>query len=87
MIKVHQIIVTILKLSVLSCALIVTTASYSQSNDDEQEDDLVVERPRIPDAPSSRGSDANSNDDPSDQVFKPTEEISEDLPVPFPVDI
>lgn len=40
--------------------------------------------PTIPPAPNKPTS---SKPEPSERVFKPSEEISEDLPVPFPVDI
>lgn len=78
--------------------LIFTATAYAQTNSDssnrgaENEDDLVVDRPRIPDAPNSNSGsnsqdESKSNGGAADKVFKPTEEISEDLPVPFPVDI
>lgn len=79
--------------------LIVSVPLSAQNNDSssttssaEDEDELVVTRNRIPDAPNSRSSSnkqdrSKSNDGAAGKVFKPTEEISEDLPVPFPVDI
>jgi len=40
-------------------------------------------------APKAKANDEleKSNRKPPKKVFKPTEEISEDLPVPFPIDI
>ena len=76
---------------VLAC-LMLSSVSYAQNSTEVSDEELVVDRPSIPDAPNSRSSDrgssnSQSNDDSGEQVFKPTEEISEDSAVAFPVDI
>ena len=58
-------------------------AVLAQSESDEAKD-AEPARVVIPDAPRSTN---DSKPEPNGQVFKPSEEISEDSPVPFPVDI
>ena len=77
--------------SVLLSLIVVAAPAIGQDNRDSEaaQNERVVQRPRIPDAPNTRtpATTTQSKNDPNDKVFKPTEEISEDLPVPFPVDI
>jgi len=80
----------ILNLTLTVLLLVFASFSFAQSSDtsNEADDELVVDKQRIPDAPRSDDRDeSKSNGGSSDQVYKPSEEISEDLPVAFPVDI
>ena len=58
-------------------------AVLAQSESDEAKD-AEPARVVIPDAPRRTN---DSKPEPNGRVFKPSEEISEDSPVPFPVDI
>ena len=58
-------------------------AVFAQSESDEAKD-AEPARVVIPDAPRRTN---DSKPEPNGRVFKPSEEISEDSPVPFPVDI
>lgn len=63
-------------------------AVHAQSQSDASDEELVIDKQRIPDAPNSRRQEqSKSNNESSEQVYKPTEEISEDQPVAFPIDI
>ena len=58
---------------------------YAQSGSDDDSNDQELERVVIPEPP--RQSKTTSKPESREGVFKPSEEISEDSPVPFPVDI
>ena len=57
----------------------------AQSGSDDDASDRELERVAIPEPP--RESKTTRKPESREGVFKPSEEISEDSPVPFPVDI
>ena len=67
----------------LSVAGLVLLSAGIQGTPGERED----EAERQPEASEEAKPASGENDGDSDEVFQPTEEISEDFAVPFPVDI
>lgn len=57
----------------------------SPAAESEASDNQASPQPRDPDARNAQSAPATT--EPPEPVFKPSEEISEDLSVPFPVDI
>ncbi len=57
--------------------------AQEQADDTQGSTDQAAETTK----PSDAEKDSERNKKPPREVFKPTEEISEDSPVPFPVDI
>ena len=53
----------------------------------QQNDSLPSTQQTEKKKPSTEGNNTQRKPEPKERVFKPSEEISEDLPVPFPVDI
>ncbi len=51
-----------------------------------EDEDAIEKGKQQPDSQTAKNEDASKTTPPK-KVFKPTEEISEDSPVPFPVDI
>lgn len=81
-VRFKAILVTLLA-CVLSTGAVLAQSKPDNSNDNEP---ARVEIPPAPRETNNRPA-TNSQPDSSGRVFKPSEEISEDLPVPFPVDI
>ena len=59
--------------------------SGAESADEQDQTDPPAQKAPPPPKPEAKRDAGKSK--PDEEVFKPTEEISEDLPVPFPVDI
>ena len=53
----------------------------------QQNDSLPSTQQTEKNKPSTEDNRTKRKPEPKERVFKPSEEISEDLPVPFPVDI
>lgn len=71
--------------AVIVSTLLFTGLAFAQSEADDDSSDRELERVAIPEPP--RPAKTTSKPESREEVFKPSEEISEDSPVPFPVDI
>lgn len=63
------------------------TAAQSESGGPAKDAPAQSETPKNGEDPPSDDDPAGSGDDTSEEIFVPSEDISEDIDVPFPVDI
>ncbi|MBX2849877.1 MAG: hypothetical protein KTR16_16250 [Acidiferrobacterales bacterium] len=84
---ISNIVTRSLQVMLMTLCMLITSPLLSQETESDESISSEQKNPSQSDNTTTNNDNTKSKSKPQENVFKPSEEISEDLPVPFPVDI